>query len=52
MFIAGLRNMPRQNSLAANNLNADVVRDDFSNYFVSPEGELPWQYEKVLQNNF
>lgn len=54
-FIAGLQSIPTQNEMAQqtlNNPNENTVRNNFADYFVSPEGFLSWQYEKVLQNDF
>ncbi|XP_051168346.1 uncharacterized protein LOC127286094 [Leptopilina boulardi] len=53
--VNALQNIPRQNEVAGQplrNVDAQTVRNNFAEYFMSPEGELSWQYDKVLQNNF
>ncbi|XP_043475018.1 uncharacterized protein LOC122510608 [Leptopilina heterotoma] len=51
--VNALQNIPRQNAnQPLHNTDAQTVRNNFAEYFMSPEGELPWQYDKVLQNNF
>jgi len=45
LSIEGLGNMPTDSSQGGK--NANNMRDVFANYFMSPEGEVPWQFNKV-----
>ncbi|OXU16892.1 hypothetical protein TSAR_003430, partial [Trichomalopsis sarcophagae] len=38
--------------LNGNALNAGNVRDMLANYFLTPEGEVPWQYEYVRRGSY
>jgi hypothetical protein len=45
LTIQGLHGMPT--CLARGGNIANRIRDEFANYFVSPEGEVPWQLQKI-----
>ena len=48
--IGGLQEIPQ---LGSNNFSRDAktVREDFLNFFNSPQGEVPWQYEVVTRTH-
>lgn len=45
LTVQGLQDMPH--CLARGGNIAHGIRDEFANYFVSPEGEVPWQMQKI-----
>lgn len=54
-FPLGMQNFPAQREEVAqdfNYLNASVIRDEFAEYFETDEGAVPWQWEKILNNDF
>lgn len=50
-----MRNLPMQGEEGGhdiNYINASVIRDQFAEYFELNEGAVPWQWDKILHNDF
>lgn len=43
----GLTNVPRARNVPHGGRTANYIRNNFAEYFVSPEGSLPWQMNKI-----
>lgn len=43
----GLTDVPRAGNIPHGGRTANDIRNNFAEYFVSPEGSLPWQMNKI-----